>query len=133
MKQLTKIQNIIFLLGAILMVVGSGIYIIGWSFAAWIFTAGAIAFAYLQYEQSYDGSNITVKRLRRIQLTGDLFFVLTALLMLEDKYMFIKIDLLYYVQYVHNNWVVILLCAAIIELYTTHRISHELDKEAKKL
>mgnify|MGYP000192988305 CR=1 FL=1 len=133
MKQLTKIQNIIFLLGAILMVVGSGIYIIGWSFAAWIFTVGAIAFAYLQYEQSYDGSNITVKRLRRIQLTGDLFFVLTALLMLEDKYMFIKIDLLYYVQYVHNNWVVILLCAAIIELYTTHRISHELDKEAKKL
>ncbi len=115
------------------MVIGSGAFVIGWTSAVWIFTVGAIAFAYMQYEQTYEGRNITVKRLRRIQLIGDFFFILTALMMLEDKYMFINIDLLYYVRYVHNNWVVILLCAAILELYTTHRISHELDKEAKKL
>jgi hypothetical protein len=28
-----------------------------------------------------------------------------------------------------NKWVAILLIAALIELYTTHRISHELAKE----
>ena len=31
--------------------------------------------------------------------------------------------------YIHNNWVVLLLIAAIIEIYTTHRISNELKKD----
>jgi uncharacterized membrane protein SpoIIM required for sporulation len=31
-----------------------------------------------------------------------------------------------------GKWVVLLLVAAILEVYTTHRISHELEKEAKK-
>jgi len=38
-----------------------------------------------------------------------------------------------YLQYVYNKWVVTLLIAAILQLYTTHRISQELEKEAKKL
>ena len=70
-----------------------------------------------------------------------MLFVLSGVLMLEDKYLFIQplfteyFDNGYYayVTYVHNNWVVLLLVAAIIEIYTTHRISHELGKEAKKL
>ena len=37
-----------------------------------------------------------------------------------------------YLTYIHNNWVVLLLVAAMLELYSTHRISNELDKEAKK-
>lgn len=133
MKQLSKIQNIVMLIGAILMVIGSGTFIFQWIVAPWIYTVGALAFAYIQYEQTYDGRNLTIKRLRRIQLAGDFFFVLAGLMMIEDKFMFIKLDFLYYVQYIHNNWVVILLCAAIIELYTTHRINNELNKEAKKL
>lgn len=133
MKQLSKLQNIIMLIGAILMVVGSATFILQWVAAPWIYTVGAVAFAYIQYEQSYDGRNLTIRRLRRIQLVGDAFFVLAGLMMIEDKFMFIKLDFLYYVQYIHNNWVVILLCAAIMEMYTTHRINNELKKEAKKL
>ena len=133
MKQLSKIQNIVMLIGAILMVVGSGTFIFQWIAAPWIYSVGAVAFAYIQYEQAYEGRNITIKRLRRIQLAGDAFFVLAGLMMIEDKFMFVKLDFLYYVQYIHNNWVVILLCAAIIEMYTTHRINNELNKEAKKL
>ena len=34
-----------------------------------------------------------------------------------------------FVVMTQGKWVVILLIAAILELYTTHRISHELDKE----
>lgn len=34
-----------------------------------------------------------------------------------------------YMKYVNNNWVVTLLIAAIIEMYTMHRISAELRKE----
>jgi hypothetical protein len=42
------------------------------------------------------------------------------------------LDHLTYLQYVYNKWVITLLIAAILQLYTTHRISHELEKEAKK-
>ena len=35
-----------------------------------------------------------------------------------------------YIQFVYNKWVVLLLVAAILEVYTTHRISSELQKEA---
>ena len=133
MKQLSKIQNIVMLIGAILMVVGSGTFIFHWIAAPWIYSVGAVAFAYMQYEQTYEGRNLTIRRLRRIQLAGDAFFILAGLMMIEDKFMFVKLDFLYYVQYIHNNWVVILLCAAIIEMYTTHRINNELNKETKKL
>ena len=34
-----------------------------------------------------------------------------------------------YITYFYNKWVVFLLIAALLELYTTHRISHELKKE----
>ena len=43
-----------------------------------------------------------------------------------------RLDYMDYLQYVRNNWVVTLLVAAILQLYSTHRISRELDKEAKK-
>ena len=38
-----------------------------------------------------------------------------------------------YLQYIYNKWVVLLLIAALLQIYVTHRIDHELNKEAKKL
>ena len=43
------------------------------------------------------------------------------------------LQMVIYLQYVNNNWVVVLLVAAVLQLYTTYRISSELEKEAKKL
>ena len=43
------------------------------------------------------------------------------------------LDWLYYLNYVKNNWVVLLLLASILQLYTTYRISNELEKETKKI
>ena len=34
-----------------------------------------------------------------------------------------------YIQYVYNKWVLLLLIAALLEIYTTHRIGNELKKE----
>lgn len=137
------------LIGACLMVVGVGLYVFGGlstsmlmiEVAPWVFSVGAIGFAAMQMQQSYDGDSLTLRRLRRIMVTGDVLFIVSALLMLENVYhwllpLFIKLSpengYMQYVTYVHNNWVVLLLVAAIIEIYTTHRISSELDKEAKK-
>lgn len=138
MRQLNKLQTTIFLSGAVLMVIGTGIYVFSaWNISAIIFAIGAIAFASMQLLQTYDGNNMILRRLRRIMSIGDIMFILSAILMLENSFrfllpLFVKYfnnGYYYYVNYIHNNWVVLLLIAAIIEIYTTHRISNELKKD----
>lgn len=143
MRQLNRLQSIVMLAGAFLMVAGAGLYVVGIHTATpWVFTVGAIAFAVMQMQQTYEGRNHTIQRLRRIMTIGDVLFILSALLMLEDSYSRVLLPLFtsymengyyQYVTYINNNWVILLLIAAVLEIYTTHRISHELDKEAKKL
>ena len=145
MKQLSKLQTIIFLAGSVLMVIGVVLNMIGvlngpaslHNAGAVVFAVGALAFASMQLQQTYTGRNFTVRRLRRIMSVGDVFFLLSAVLMVEDVFHFIRPLFLnnglegynYYITYVQNNWVVMLLAAAMIEVYTTHRISSELKKE----
>ena len=141
MRELTKQQSILFLIGAVLMVVGAGLYVFGMQVVApWVFAVGAFLFASIQLMQRYDGSNPTIKRLRRMMIMGDVLFMLAAVFMVENAYHFLLPTFLKfgmggynaYLTYIHNNWVVLLLVAAMLELYSTHRISNELDKEAKK-
>ena len=132
MRQLSKTETIILLVGGLLMVVGAGGSMFLQSWAAYIFAPGAVMFAAMQMRQSYDGNNFTIRRLRRIQLTSDVLFLLAGLLMLANPSNFFGINLLLYIKYVHNNWIVVLLVAAILQLYASHRIANELEKEAKK-
>ena len=137
MKQLNKLQSIIMLVGACFMVVGAGLYVFGeQTIAPLSFAPGTIMFAAMQYMQQYTGTDITIRRLRRIMLTGAALFVLSALFMVENSYhiiypLFLKSGIEgynYYIKYIHNNWVVLLLAAAVLQLYSTHRISSELGK-----
>lgn len=132
MKQLSNIETAILLIGGLLMVVGAGGSMFLQSWAAYIFAPGALLFAAMQMRQSYDGNNFTIRRLRRIQLTSDVLFLLAGLLMLANQSNFFGINLLLYIKYVHNNWIIVLLVAAILQLYASHRIANELEKEAKK-
>lgn len=132
MKQLSNIETAILLIGGLLMVVGAGGSMFLQSWAAYIFAPGALLFAAMQMRQSYEGNNFTIRRLRRIQLTSDVLFLLAGLLMLANQSNFFGINLLLYIKYVHNNWIVVLLVAAILQLYASHRIANELEKEAKK-
>ena len=132
MKQLSNIETAILLIGGLLMVVGAGGSMFLQSWAAYIFAPGALLFAAMQMRQSYDGNNFTIRRLRRIQLTSDVFFLLAGLLMLANQSNFFGINLLLYIKYVHNNWIIVLLVVAILQLYASHRIANELEKEAKK-
>ncbi len=141
MKQLNKSQSMTMLAGAVLMVIGAGLKVFTlMQIAPWFFFIGSVAFVAMQMQQTYGGTNITLKRLRRILDIGDMFFIVSSLLMLENTYHVLlplfmsmsKDGYNTYLTYIHNNWVVLLLVACMIELYTTHRISHELGKEAKK-
>lgn len=133
MRELSKLQTAVFLAGALLMVVGAGASLLGWFLAPYVFALGALGFASMQMLQRYDGSNFVIRRLRRIMLLSDVLFLVSALLMFANQGNPLHLDAITYVKYVHNNWVMSLLIAAILQLYTTHRIGHELEKEAKKL
>ena len=142
LKSLNKTQQMIFAAGAVMMVLGVGGVVLGAPLgltfirvATVVFAIGAVAFAAMQMMQTYDGKDIVIRRLRRIMVIGDACFILAALLMLESN-----LQILFplvattvdgynaWVHYVYNNWVVALLVAAILEMYTTHRISSELKK-----
>ena len=134
MKQLSRTQNIIFLVGGVLMVVGAGCFAFMWQqeVMCWIYLAGAVMFATMQMMQTYEGNNITVRRLKKIMTTADIFFVLSGILMVDNAYRFMQqvfTNYVAYFQYVFNKWVLLLLVAAVLEIYTLHRISAELSKE----
>ena len=133
MRKLNSFQVAIYLIGALLMVIGAGTSILAWKAAPYVFAVGAIAFVSMQFLQRYEGANMVIRRLRRIQLFSDVFFLLSAALMIANTSNFLGLDYFTYIEYVDNKWVITLLIAAILQLYSTHRISHELEKEAKKL
>lgn len=133
MKQLNSIQNAVYLIGALLMVVGAGTSMLAWKYAPYVFAVGALAFVSMQFLQRYEGTNVVIRRLRRMMLISDFLFLLSALLMIANTGNFLGLDYITYIEYVYNKWVITLLIAAILQLYSTHRISKELDKEAKKL
>ena len=130
MRQLTKVQTIIYLVGGLLMVIGAGASLLAWRLAPYVFAVGAICFASMQMLQRYEGQNFVIRRLRRILLLSDVLFLVAAVLMLANQGNVFGLSYITYIQYVYNKWVVVLLIAAILQIYTIHRIGHELEKEA---
>ena len=133
MKSLNKVQTVIYLLGATLMTIGAGVSLLAWAGAPYVYSLGALGFASMQMMQRYEGSNFTIRRRRRMMLLSDVLFLLAGVLMFANGGNYLGLDHLIYVEYVYNKWVIVLLVAAILQLYSMHRISHELEKEAKKL
>jgi hypothetical protein len=143
MRQLSKPQSVIFALGALLMVIGVGMVVFGVTLApavrqagAVCYLVGALCFAGMQLSQVYTGANFTIRRLRRIMIFADLCFILAGLLLVENVFQIIfplfatTIDgYNAYIHYIYNNWVVALLIAAILEMYSMHRISYEIRRE----
>jgi len=132
MRQLSNLETWLMLAGGMLMVVGSGASMFLQSWAPYVFAPGALLFAAIQMRQRYEGDNFTIRRLRRMMLLSDALFLIAALLMFANSGNFLGLDYLTYIKYIHNNWIVVLLVAAVLQLYSTHRIANELDRDAKK-
>lgn len=138
MRQLSKLESIIYLLGGITMVAGAGLYafFIAQSIVCWVMLVGALAFVLMQSRQRYEGTSQAIRRLRKIMIIAGLGFIIAGLFMVEDSYMFLRPvfsntveSYTTYVNIFHHNWVILLLISAILEMYTSHRISYELKKE----
>lgn len=131
MRQLSNIEVWLMLAGGLLMVVGSGASLFLQSWAPYVFAPGALLFAAMQMRQRYEGKDFTVRRLRRMMLLSDGLFLVAALLMFANQGNFLGLDYLSYIKYVHNNWIVVLLVAAVLQLYSSHRIANELENTQK--
>lgn len=132
MKALSRLQSIVFAAGALLMLAGAIMGMMAPQVAPWIFAIGALAYTAMQLQQRYLGDNITIRRLSRIMLLSDVLLIGVAAMMFADYRNPFQLEYLTWLRYIHNNWVVVLLLAAIIQLYTVYRIDAELRKEAKK-
>lgn len=103
-----------FVVGAIMVLFGTLVYVTGWELAPYIYTVGATLVALAQINSPSSSRRVAVKRLRRQQMFGALVLVLTGAFML----------------FTHGNeWIVSLTVAAILELYTAIRIPQEEAKE----
>ena len=144
MKQLSKIQSIILLVGATLMAVGACSFVVlrqgdvmNWAnVMSWVYLVGALLFSAMQIQQKYEGKNFAIKRLRKIVFVSNVLFVLAGILMVDSVHQFLRplfSSQYEYITYIYNKWVITLLIAAMMQMYVVHRIDHELEKEAKKL
>ena len=100
--------------GAVLLLVGAMLQITRWELSPVIYTIGAVMFAYVQVMSRYGGKNLVIRRLRRQQILGAVLLVFAGVLMFVTR---------------HNEWVLCLTIAAILELYTAFRIPSEMEKE----
>ena len=138
MKKLNKIESILFMLGGMLMVTGIGCYVfmLAPSITCWIALTGSILFSTLHMMQVYEGSQLAIKRLKRILNIADLLFVIAGILIVDSTYNFLRPafeNQESYITYVYNKWVLLLLIAAILEVYATHRIDYLLKKQGKDM
>lgn len=139
MKQLNTIQSAIFITGGILMVVGVACCVLTVvpTIMCWVYILGAVMFATMQVSQFYEGNKLAVRRLKKLQSLSDLLFVLAGVLLADTVYagtghsffksMFSNQEA--YITYLYNKWVILLLVAAVLEVYTSHRIEHELSQK----
>mgnify|MGYP003439673219 FL=1 len=103
------------MIGALLVLVGAMLQITRWELSPYIYTVGAVLFAYVQVMMGrYDGKNLIIRRLRRQQIIGAILLVFAGVLMFTSK---------------RNEWIVCLTIAAVLQLYTAYRIPSDLEKE----
>lgn len=125
MKQLNTFQNALFIIGGCLLVIGAIMPMVPAvrDYASLVFSAGALLFGSMQLLQRYDGRSIVIRRLRRQQILGAFFLMISAALMIMKTYHVGPIPIR------GDEWKVTLIVAAILEFYTAFRLPVEIEKE----
>lgn len=123
MKPLNTLQNIIFQLGGILLLAGAMLPLVESlrAYAPYVFTTGTLMFATMQLQQRYEGSDLTVRRLRRQQIVAAFLLLASACLMMVEWFdLGLRLG---------DAWKLTLVVAAILEIYTAFRLPAALQKE----
>jgi len=122
-RELSFWENVLFRMGAILMLIGVTVHIFNAEISLFIYGIGAMLFCLMQLRAVYEGNDLNVIRLRRQQLFSCLMFIGTAMCMSMQVYQ--------YGFARRNEWVVALAIGCVLELYTAWRIPNALQKAKK--
>ena len=128
MRSLSPFQNILFRLGGILMLLALVLPLFSETlnaYAAIAFSIGALLFASMQMLMRYEGREITLRQLRRQQIAGAIFLIITALLLLGHTFRIGPLRA--------DEWKLTLAIAAIFQVYTAFRIPYALKNAREKL
>ena len=107
-------KRVLYVLGGVLMVAGACLFVTRLAVSPYLYLAGAVLFGWAQVTDKTADDTLVVRRLRRQQLIAAFLLVVAGVLMLTLR---------------HNEWVVCLLVAAVIELYTSFRLSREMERK----
>lgn len=113
MKINPKLKNTIFQLSAFTILLAAIIHYFNPTVAKYAIIAGAIGFAYTTFTTPYPGKSLRGKRLFNMQVVAVLLMCVSAFLMFMDM----------------GGWVVTLLIAAILTLYSAIILPMEYKKE----
>lgn len=102
-----KINQNLFIASAISVLISAALYISLPEIMKYIFAVGAAGMAISRLNLRYDTTNVRIKRLYRIQKVASLLIVGAS----------------YFMFKANNQWVLLLLIAAILELYTNTILS----------
>ena len=112
---MNKLDNIIAVAGAVVLFVGLILQFVKFEYAPYIYIVGALMFGWIRAKTGrYFGKNIVLRRLKRQQLIGAMLLVIAGVMM---------------IVWHHNEWILCLSVAAVLELYTAYRIPYEEKKE----
>lgn len=124
MHELNTIQNLIFKVGAILLLAGLILYIYFPLESFVLCSLGALGFSSMLLYARYEGKNVTIIRLRRQQVCGCICLLLTAIAM--------SMEVFSYGPFREGEWRAALVAGTVLILYTAWRIPSELEKETNK-
>ena len=122
MRELTRIQQVVFMMGGGLLLVSAVGYLILPELFQWSYIVGALMFASMQMLSRYEGDDIVVCRLRRQQVFSDVLLMLAGPLMVFNHHTVLNL------YYLTNEWMLAIIVASVIQLYTAFRIPAELKK-----
>ena len=108
-----KVIKILYICGAIALLFGAVARMFLPEYYSCIYITGAALFAVMQFLLRPRGCSVTLRRLVMQQQLAGLLFVGAGVLMFTHT---------------HNEWMVILTCGALVELYTAYRIPQEQNK-----
>lgn len=108
-----KIFETLYYVGGVMLLLGAVSKMLYPEYASYIYTAGAVLFAVMQFLCRYRGGGTTLKRLVFQQQLGGLCLIAAGVLMFT---------------HVRNEWIVAMLVGALFELYTAFRIPQEVEK-----
>ena len=100
------------MLGALLILAGAMLKFSFSNEASYIYAIGAVLFAVMQFLGRVRGGSIALRRLVAMQTLGAVALIVAAVLMFTHR---------------HNEWIIAMTIVALLQLYTSFRIPHEMD------